>query len=81
MANGRVRSWVAKHIVGFLFVKAAFWLLIVLMQAIAIANGDVGPNGGGVFLLVLGALIAALNFTAGSILLIARRRSSSSTPK
>jgi len=46
MANGRVRSWVAKHIVGFLFVKAAFWLLIVLMQAIAIANGDVGPNGG-----------------------------------
>jgi hypothetical protein len=61
MTGNRVTSWVSRHQIGLSLAMIVVWLANAAIQIVAIANGDVGTNGGHVFGLVLALLLAVLS--------------------
>ena len=76
MTDGRMALWLKKHYVGFNIALALLWLAFAATQLIPIANGDSGTNGGHVFGLVLGLLIAVLFGTGAVIAFTIKRKKS-----
>ncbi|TFC14696.1 hypothetical protein E3O19_10950 [Cryobacterium algoritolerans] len=67
-------SWVGRHQVGLSLAMVLLWLANAAIQAIAIANGDTGANGGHVFSLVLALLLAVLSAASAVVALTAKKK-------
>ena len=74
MTDGRMVAWIRKHYVGLNVATAVLWSGYAVTQVIPLVNGDSGPNGGHVFRLVLGLLVAALTGASAVLFAINKRK-------